>query len=388
MESEVDILEGNPVISELCEKNDDNGSSTDEYAESTDDPTRPGKKRKVGSCPNVKCVDADDDYMLTCSCCKHKHHYRCSDLPPYQIVRFNLQGYRKFYCVNCVVVPDNIRNACQTEAEEDSLRIKNCDCEKNIEALNDEIHSKDEIIENLKFKIDNLEAEGCALRTEISNLTSDISPVLENTNKIQDGVSNTDEILNNSRPEPNSKNLTTLPVQLVDGDSTNTEINNDTPNTIEGNDVNGDIQRANSKLVDENNSLKEIAKQDKQNSHEQERRLQDLSIICNKTELAYNAQRELVEAKDQLINLQKDAINYQKSDIASLTSTRKDVVLMVDQSTEVMDAMLRPFSNENGLITNALLLWLDIQRKTIAENIWKTQALSHFTKEEITDAKT
>ena len=49
-------------------------------------------------------------------------------------------------------------------------------------------------------------------------------------------------------------------MQLVDGDSTNTEINSDTPNTIEGNDVNGDIQRANSKLVDENNSLKEIAK--------------------------------------------------------------------------------------------------------------------------------
>ena len=126
--------------------------------------------------------------------------------------------------------------------------------------MNNEIHSKDEIIENLKLKIDNLEAEGCALRIEIPNLTSDISPVLENTNKIQDGVSNTDEILNNSRPEPNSKNLTTLPVQLVDGDSTNTEINSDTPNTIEGNDVNGDIQRANSKLIDENNSLKEIAK--------------------------------------------------------------------------------------------------------------------------------
>ena len=76
-----------------------------------------------------------------------------------------------------------------------------------------------------------------------------------------------------------------------------------------------------------------------------------------------------METKDQLIDLQKDTINYQKTAIASLNSTRKDVVLMVDQSTEVMDAMLRPFSNENGLITNALLLWLDIQRKTTAENI-------------------
>ena len=247
------------------------------------------------------------------------------------------------------------------------------------------INSKDEIIENLKFKIDNL--EGCALHIEISNLTSDISTALENTNKIKEGVSCTDEIQNNSRPVPNSKNLNTLPVQLVDGNSTNTEINSNTPNTIEGNDVNGDLQRANSKLVDEYNSLKEIAKQEKEKYHEQERRLHDMSIICNKTELAYNAQRELVETKDQLIELQKDTINCQKTAIASLTSTGKDVVLMVDQSTEVIDATLRPLNIENGLITNALLLWLDIQRKTTAENIWKTQALSHFTEEEITDAK-
>ena len=189
-----------------------------------------------------------------------------------------------------------------------------------------------------------------------------LSTALENTSKIKEGVSCTDEIQNNSRPVPNSKNLDTLPVQLVDGNSTNTEINSNTHNTIEGNDVNDDLQRANSKLADGYNSLKEIAKQDKEKYHEQERRLHDMSIICNKTELAYNAQRELVETKDQLIELQKDTINRQKTDIASLTSTGKDVVLMVDQSTEVIDATLRPLNIENDLITNALLLWLDIQR--------------------------
>ena len=124
------------------------------------------------------------------------------------------------------------------------------------------------------------------------------------------------------------------------------------------------------------------------NSQEQTRRLQDLSTICNKTELAFNAQHELVATKEQLINLQKETINYQKTSIDSLNASAiKDTVNTVVQPNGVEEDMLRPFSKENGLITNALLVWLDIQRKTTAENIWKTQALSYFTDEEITVAK-
>ena len=36
---------------------------------------------------------------------------------------------------------------------------------------------------------------------------------------------------------------------------------------------------------------------------------------------------------------------------------------------------------------NGFLVWADIQRRTTAENVWKAQALMHFTKEEITEAK-
>ena len=36
---------------------------------------------------------------------------------------------------------------------------------------------------------------------------------------------------------------------------------------------------------------------------------------------------------------------------------------------------------------NGLLFWVDIQRKTTAENIWKSQALSRFDNEEISAAK-
>ena len=36
---------------------------------------------------------------------------------------------------------------------------------------------------------------------------------------------------------------------------------------------------------------------------------------------------------------------------------------------------------------NGLLLWVDIERKTTYENIWKPQAFSRFDKEEISAAK-
>ena len=41
----------------------------------------------------------------------------------------------------------------------------------------------------------------------------------------------------------------------------------------------------------------------------------------------------------------------------------------------------------HGVLLNGLLLWLDIKRKTTAENVWKSQAITKFTKEEITAAK-
>ena len=41
----------------------------------------------------------------------------------------------------------------------------------------------------------------------------------------------------------------------------------------------------------------------------------------------------------------------------------------------------------NDAILNGMLLWINIQRHVTPENIWKTQAVTKFLKEEITDAK-
>ena len=41
----------------------------------------------------------------------------------------------------------------------------------------------------------------------------------------------------------------------------------------------------------------------------------------------------------------------------------------------------------NGIVMNGLLLWINIQRKSTAENIWKSQLLKKSLAEEITTAK-
>ena len=41
----------------------------------------------------------------------------------------------------------------------------------------------------------------------------------------------------------------------------------------------------------------------------------------------------------------------------------------------------------HGLVVNGLLLWVDIQRRTVPSNEWKDKALKHFTAEEINNAK-
>ena len=48
-----------------------------------------------------------------CSQCKSKFHYRCTDLPPYQIVRFKTQGYRKYICERCVDTPEDLPDKCR-----------------------------------------------------------------------------------------------------------------------------------------------------------------------------------------------------------------------------------------------------------------------------------
>ena len=56
-------------------------------------------------CTPLACVQDDDKYKLECAECKLLVHYRCTQLPLYQIQLFLTKGYRKYICLNWVEVP-------------------------------------------------------------------------------------------------------------------------------------------------------------------------------------------------------------------------------------------------------------------------------------------
>ena len=75
-----------------------------------------------------------------------------------------------------------------------------------------------------------------------------------------------------------------------------------------------------------------------------------------------------------------------------MISTLSNVIEPVNESHDIKRGVseciefLKCHAN-NDVILNDLLLWIDIQRKTTAEDVWESQALHKFTKEEITAAK-
>ena len=112
--------------------------------------------------------------------------------------------------------------------------------------------------------------------------------------------------------------------------------------------------------------------------------------ITKKTELAFNTQTELVETKEELINNQRIVIEHMKKAVEE-DANRIDATSIENEHPSVPGLQESVLCMTNlalhGVILNGFLVWADIQRRTTAENIWNAQALKHFIKEEITDAK-
>ena len=67
--------------------------------------TQPCIKKLLQCTPNA-CTQDDDQYKLECTDCHRLVHYKCTQLPKFQVHLFLTKGYRKFVCVNCVEIPE------------------------------------------------------------------------------------------------------------------------------------------------------------------------------------------------------------------------------------------------------------------------------------------
>ena len=75
------------------------------------------------NCTKEKCtmnVKEKTYGILVCRKCKREVHFICSELPPYQIQLCLTSKSRSFQCQNCVKVPEELRNKCLREEQEES----------------------------------------------------------------------------------------------------------------------------------------------------------------------------------------------------------------------------------------------------------------------------
>ena len=124
------------------------------------------------------------------------------------------------------------------------------------------------------------------------------------------------------------------------------------------------------------------------------KKIGDQIFITKKTEVAFNTQTELVNAKNEIIENHKFIIEQLRKETSAreltqnLTSHLNSNVAGIDNKNGVKEnCEFIEVHGKNAAILNGLLLWADIQRKVTPENIRKTQALKKFMDDEITQAK-
>ena len=91
---------------------------------------------------------------------------------------------------------------------------------------------------------------------------------------------------------------------------------------------------------------------------------------------------ELIDSKEGLIRNQQILFDSLKGCTNSKPPEAEDLKPGVGECIEFVKCHA-----PNGALVNGFLIWVWIQRRTTPENIWKTQAVTKFTKEEITAAK-
>ena len=154
-----------------------------------------------------------------------------------------------------------------------------------------------------------------------------------------------------------------------------------------------------------NHELEELRRQlelEKQINQDMVKKLEDQTVIGNKTELAFDAKTELVNSKNEIIETFKSIVEQYKKEpcrckkvpengmtsdtICGNTERSDEQEMKTKKGVKECNEFLEVYAT-NDAILNGLLLWINIQRHVTPENIWKTQAVTKFLKEEITDAK-
>lgn len=132
------------------------------------------KNRSSSSdCTPGNCSKDDDIYKLECIDCKRLVHYKCTNLPVYQLQLFLTTKYRRFRCTNCIEVPKYLVELMQVSDNSFNfrnlrkLRDLNDDMKSDIQKYKETIKSYEDTKMSQEKKIKKLEADVAFLRSSI-----------------------------------------------------------------------------------------------------------------------------------------------------------------------------------------------------------------------------
>ena len=111
------------------------------------------------------CTDEEDIYKLRCSECKRLVHYKCTQLPAYQLYRLTITGYRKYICMNCT---DILKYLCDLVQKPETSPSSHT---KTMTELTAALNQSAEEYETLKVRYQVLENEHDQSQREAANET-------------------------------------------------------------------------------------------------------------------------------------------------------------------------------------------------------------------------
>ena len=305
---------------------------------------------------NYPLCDTENGDVIVCGDCLAGVHFKCSKLPAYQIHRFiTTKNYRKYVCESC----------CEELTTDFAIKCNYI----GVKETTDEVLDKT-----------------INVRTEEGDSTIELIKSLKKTKKtLQDLISDKDEIIESQK-------------ELLKVKSLEKNIKVGTMVEKESNEIDMTLNEKYDAAV--NVELANLTRQlgsAEQRYTDMGKKLEDQALILHKTELAYESQTELLNAKSEIIENLKTFLEHQKNDYVSNKQTLRSEVETVGQLGN--DELTPPIPGLqesvlclrntalHGVILSGLLVWVNMQRRTTAENIWKAIATKHFTKDEITDAK-
>ena len=341
-------------------------------------------KKKFG-CNFANCDIQKGDSVIKCGECSSRVHYKCSRLPGYQLHRFlTARNYRKYVCEQCCgSIPSDIY-----ENELDRGGIGNNSYTKQGISFN--VENMKKLLDEKNHEIGRQEALLISLK-ETHDTDMDLLKDKDNIISKQNQMMTSLRLSFKGSSDSEISHTDSLS-QLQEKDNV---INEQVEKIERLKTVINEIAERDKMNIDKEEELLEMhlqLKLSKQNNKTFIEKCEEQALLLRKSEQAFEAKSELVEAKNEIIGNLKSLINQSGEEIEKLDfvesgmSVESENGKVKGKGIEECCEYLKVHGTK-GVILNAVLLWMNIERQMSPENVWKSTAVAKFLKDEIADAK-